>query len=569
VLPALSFEGLQALLYSAVAGLAIMVWWRGTMAIIRSQLTWRSRTAGIKAWWTVEFIVLLLLAWAIPGALQPTDWDFVLQRMAVLALWALAFLGVQWLAFTPSRRFRVALSAATALAIATVACYGIGIRLGAGFATRLSAQLDSNSGSNVSFATASAIVSRTFSRPQNAAFYAFMKRNTHLGQEVKIAQRQPGLVDRLVPTAGPKPNIFIFVIDSLRQDYLSPYNPSVDFTPEIGRFAHESVVFEHPFTRYAGTALSEPAIWTGAMLPHKQDVEAFAPINHLQQLLEVGGYESYISVDPILSRMLSPSHSITPLDRNLKFWNDLDLVPTLRELEEDLSSRVGTAPIFFYTQPQNVHTLTLARSHLGGSRREISIYEIRRMDGAFGQFLQFLRGRGLYDNSIIILTADHGESYGEYGRYGHADFLFPEVIRIPLIIHLPPRFTGMASDPAQLAFNTDITPTLYYLLGYRPVLDEEPLGRPLFTETAAELAEYQRPSYLLASSYAPVYGILDGDGRRLFISDAVNRKNYLYDLARDPEGAHNLPDPAAPGRYEGIIAEHMDRLYRFYGIRPF
>jgi arylsulfatase A-like enzyme len=320
-------------------------------------------------------------------------------------------------------------------------------------------------------------------------------------------------------------------------------------------------------------------------------------MNNLQKLLETEGYRSYISLDPILQRVVAKSSSITELDRGLqvmsdydyaiakgggdsdreknspksrKSWSTLDFVATLRELESQLDARQNKHdPVFAYTQPQNVHTLTLEQSHSGKSRREISADEVQRMDGAFGQFIEFLKSRGMYDTSIVVVTSDHGDSYGEFGRFGHADFLFPEVIRIPLIIHLPASLQNrLVYDPRSVAFSMDITPSLYYLLGHRPTTNRELFGRPLFTDTLAEQQAYRRGKYLLASSYAPVYGILGGDGDTLFIVDAVNRKNYFYNLLTDQDGVHNQVTPRIRDEYETEIRRQLTMLDALYGRAP-
>lgn len=123
--------------------------------------------------------------------------------------------------------------------------------------------------------------------------------------------------------------------------------------------------------------------------------------------------------------------------------------------------------------------------------------------------------------------------------------------------------------PAGIAFNTDITPTLYYLLDHRPILNLEPPGRPLFTFTVEEQVAYSRPNYLVASSYAPVYGILDRNGDDLYIADAVNRRNYFYNLTADSRGAHNAVTPQIRDRYERLIEDRIGNLHRYYGVRPF
>ena len=414
------------------------------------------------------------------------------------------------------------------------------------------------------------MLSRSVNNEAHADFYQFLKRNTNLSPDTAVGPADLSLVPALKPTAGQKPNIFIFVIDSLCQDYISPYNPAVDFMPEIDRFAHDSIVMQNAFTRYAGTALSEPAIWVGAMQLHKQYIEPYYPMNNLQKLLETEGYQSYISVDPILHQILRPSSSITELDKDGTFWEDLNLIPTLQELEAKMARQADpNQPIFAYTQPQNVHTLTLDRLHGSGSRRDISIREIRLMDRAFGEFVHFLKDRGLYDNSIIVLTSDHGDAYGEFGRYGHSDFLVPEVIRIPLIIHLPPRLREkVAWDPEQIAFTLDLTPSLYYLLGHRPTVNQELFGRPLFTETLAEQTPYLRSQYLIASSYAPVYGLLAKGGKSLFIVDAVNRHNYFFDLAADPKALHNHVTPRIRDDNEAEIRRQIGLIQGLYHYTP-
>ena len=82
-----------------------------------------------------------------------------------------------------------------------------------------------------------------------------------------------------------------------------------------------------------------------------------------------------------------------------------------------------------------------------------------------GGFFHYLQAKNLYDNSIIIVTADHGDATGELGRTSHSIIIFPEVMRVPLIVHLP----GGDEEEGRLRNSristlTDITPSLYYLL---------------------------------------------------------------------------------------------------------
>ena len=575
ILPTLSFDGLEADLFSVVISLALVAYVAGTAALVRRTRAENTRQVKPRrgaAWWLVAgFLGLLGAGYAIPAALQTRDWDFALQRTAVVVVWAAALAFLRWTGV--SLRGRTAKAASLlllAMAVSGYGAYKAEVSYHPGTEDDWSGILDSYAGSDLSFKTAYDVLSRSVNNEAHADFYQFLKRNTNLSPDTAVGPADLSLVPALKPTASQKPNIFIFVIDSLRQDYVSPYNPTVDFMPEIDRFAHDSIVMQNAFTRYAGTALSEPAIWVGAMQLHKQYIEPYYPMNNLQKLLETEGYQSYISVDPILHQILRPSSSITELDKDRTFWEDLNLIPTLQELEAKMARQADpNQPIFAYTQPQNVHTLTLDRLHGGGSRRDMSIREIRLMDRAFGEFIHFLKARGLYDNSIIVLTSDHGDAYGEFGRYGHSDFLVPEVIRIPLIIHLPPRLREkVAWDPEQIAFTLDLTPSLYYLLGHRPTVNQELFGRPLFTETLAEQTPYLRSQYLIASSYAPVYGLLAKGGKSLFIVDAVNRHNYFFDLAADPKALHNHVTPRIRDDNEAEIRRQIGLIQGLYHYTP-
>jgi hypothetical protein len=87
-------------------------------------------------------------------------------------------------------------------------------------------------------------------------FYDLLQRNTNIPRDVRGDPVEVNLVDALAPRVGRAPHSFMFVIDSLRQDYVSPYNPRVTFTPAIEAFARDSVVFKRAFTRYGATGLS-------------------------------------------------------------------------------------------------------------------------------------------------------------------------------------------------------------------------------------------------------------------------------------------------------------------------
>jgi arylsulfatase A-like enzyme len=277
-----------------------------------------------------------------------------------------------------------------------------------------------------------------------------------------------------------------------------------------------------------------------------------------------------------LKSILKPSANIVELDRDVD-WQNYDLVRTLSELQNRLTTTPGAEqPFFVYSQPQNIHLVSLK----GNQRRPAltknyddfepqHAFEVERIDQAFGEFVEFLKAGGLYDNSIIVLTADHGDSLGEDGHWGHGNSIYPEVIRIPLIVHLPSELQRtLVWNPTDLAFSTDITPSLYYLLGHRPVTNYQLLGRPLFTRTLEEQQAYKRDAYLVADSYGPVYGLLRDNGRSLFVADAGKNKAYVYDLTRGYGGRRVNVSDDLTSECEKLIALDLHRIQAFYKFQP-
>jgi arylsulfatase A-like enzyme len=411
--------------------------------------------------------------------------------------------------------------------------------------------------------------------PGSGAFFTFLAENTHIARSRPVSPVDIRLVENLRDTGGPKPYIFIFVIDSLRRDYLGAYNPAVNFTPAFDAFAKDSVVMQNAFTHYGGTGLSEPAIWVGGMMLHKQYVTPFQPMNTLKKLVDAEHYDAYVSKDTILETVLGPSPGIHELDAHLATMY-YDFCNTLGELTSTLKARSDSRPVFVYTQPQNIHVSVIDREGRSVPKGESFppgfdppyASRVARMDRCFGDFLAFLKKAGLYDNSIIIVTADHGDSLGERGRWGHAYTIFPEIVRVPLIFHLPPAMKArLAWDPQAVAFLSDITPSLYYLLGQRPIVENPLFGRPLFTGTLEEQRPYEQDAYLVASSYAPVYGELTQNGRYLYIVDGVSYKDYFYDLGADARGASLPVTPQVRAQQRALIKEQVQAIGRFYGLR--
>ena len=333
-------------------------------------------------------------------------------------------------------------------------------------------------------------------------------------------------------------------------------------------------MFERAFTRYGATGLSVPSIWVGGLLLHKQYVTPFAPMNALARLLEHEQYQQWVSMDNILDVILPSSGRRVPLDVGLQ--PDLRFCRTLAEIRGRLDRlTTSTEPVFVYSLPQDVHVATLARE--GATPVDGASYgrfyapyasRVRRLDACFGEFIDELKARGLFDRSIVIMTADHGDSLGEQGRMGHAYTIFPEILQVPLIVHLPTDLGGsLRADTSSPVFTTDLTPTLYALLGHPPRQPAPFFGRPLFHQATSPLPPRADPQ-VVASSYGSVYGALLDDARRLYIFDGIGLREYAY--AIDGSGAGRAMTVSNDDRERGqrAIRDTINAIARFSGYRP-
>ena len=522
-----------------------------------------------------------LTAW-LAGAAAVMDWNFLFQKLVVLTMWALGFALMAGLLRRGKRPLpirAVAVLLAPAIGVLAIRFGGmepVGQRwLGMPPEARAAAA-NRYAAYDVSFRLVYDLLGERPPAPavDMSGFFALLQNQSNIPRRVVIDPPDVHLAPEPGSFAVRKPHIFFVVIDSLRPDYLSPYNPKVSFTPGIDRFAKESTVFRHAFTHYGATGLAEPSIWTGTMMPHQQYPPGIARMNSLQKLVQAAGYNAFVGVDNILHAIDGPWPGLTELDqgRNAAMY---DVCRTLDELGGRVRSRdpSDVRPMFAYTQPQNVHIAAITRE--GGSVPAGESYpgfyaayasRVHRSDACFAAFVETLKSAGIYDDSIVILTADHGESMGEDGRWGHAYTLFPEVLQIPMIVHVPLWMAGYAVNPDLVAFNMDLTPSLYYLLGRRPTTNDPLFGRPLFTERLDEVKPYLRDQYVISSSYGPVYAALSGDGRSLYIADATAYVEFAYDVGATPGGQRRqLTDERRASGMKAIRAAIL-RLAQFARI---
>lgn len=573
---ALSFGGWDAHLYAAAMALALTLWFFSLAT------PWFEHMRGSSTLPVVPWIVLAsaaVLAVAFPYLIGGADWSGFFEGVVTVTIWIAASVCLFRLRPTRAQYSAVAVLAVLAISAATYkTLLASEIFWSSPLGStddEISMSLEAYGGNDASFQLAHHILGN--GRHEICGDLCRILREYTNVRDTQ-ARTDVKLVDQLSASSGTHPNIFVFVIDSMRPDYLGAYNPRATYTPNLDALARDGIAFHHAYTQYAGTSLSEPAIWSGAMMLHAHYVQPFSRLNSLDQMLHADHYRTIVSMDEVLRLILPADDVDVNLDTDKKLWNQFELGDTLRQAEAALDAQTDRSrPIFFYAQPKNVHQFASnpvpspTSQHWqspAGLNSRIS-YEVHWVDSCLGQFFSYLKQRGLYDNSIIIVTSDHGDATGEFGRNSHSTVIWPEVMRVPLIVHLPRKMRqSVVYDDSRISTLTDIAPTLFYLLGHRPIRQNPLYGRALFAESKEELDRYPAKDLLLASDVHAVYGILTADERYFYTTYDSPAQSYLFDLAADRNAEHNLLTPALKQRYDEEIIEHLQAIGDYYGYKP-
>ena len=163
--------------------------------------------------------------------------------------------------------------------------------------------------------------------------------------------------------------------------------------------------------------------------------------------------------------------------------------------------------------------------------KELYEAEVRFVDRAVGDFLQKMQSLGIYDDSLIVLTSDHGEEFWEHGKWGHGHTVYDELLRVPLFIKLPgSAVTGTVEStvPTQA-----LLPTVLDLCGIS--YDPQPGWPPSLASLCRREAEDRYPEPIVASNalYWEEQAALFLEGRKLIWRRHSDREEF-YDRRVDP-----------------------------------
>jgi arylsulfatase A-like enzyme len=177
---------------------------------------------------------------------------------------------------------------------------------------------------------------------------------------------------------------------------------------------------------------------------------------------------------------------------------------------------------------------TIRFAHFPQNRVEVvkDVYadSLAYVDSQIARLFQYLKDKKKWENTVVVLTGDHGQAFYEHGFASHASAIFNEVMRVPLIIRAPRLKAGFDS---RLAQHVDIAPSILGLLGMP--IHPSFQGIDLFNTNV----DPKRSIYMVAQTPdAYQYGIVRSGFKLIY--DERQREHLLFNLAIDPEEKTNI-----------------------------
>lgn len=374
------------------------------------------------------------------------------------------------------------------------------------------------------------------------------------------------------------PDVLLVTFDTTRADYLEVYGGPAA-TPNLKRLADEGWVFEQAFSPVPITLPSHSTIMTGKV-PFAHGVrdnglfELGAEQETLAERLGELGYATAASIGsfPVTSKFgIDQGFDFFDEDLNAPFEDFFgNRVVEKRRLhfDERPAGRVnepliqwlgelGNRPFFawaHYFDPHFPHTPPPPFNQIYA--HDLYAGEIAYADASLGALIETLEQSGRYDDTIIVVTADHGESRGEHNEATHSLLAYNSTLHVPLIVKPPA--SALEQAPAGSRFTTrvglvDIFPTILDWLGLD--IPEGIQGRSL-GEVAAVGPVPAKDRVIYAETLSPRISHGWGELRALFVDELKyihGPRPELFDLEEDPKELRDLTAERA---------EDQDRLKR-------
>jgi arylsulfatase A-like enzyme len=371
-----------------------------------------------------------------------------------------------------------------------------------------------------------------------------------------------------------RPNVIVYLIDTLRRDRLGSYGYDRPTSPEIDEFAAEATFFANSHGQSSWTKPTVASLFTGVW-PPKHGATGWkhrlpASFETLAERLQQAGWSTAGFVTNVNA---GRAFGIAQGFDTLWYQRKVDAAAVNGEVFTWLDNVDRSRPFFLY-----VHTMD---PHAGYKPREpyrsafapnadqmpswkprwkwpienapifSDLYdaEVAQNDAAFGELLDRLRQFDLYEDSLVIFLSDHGEEFREHGGWRHNRRLFSETLDVPLVIKFPGQKEAKRSDlPVS---HVDVLPTVLDVVGL-PAFEAadgqsltSPVSRPIF-------------SHLRVGRYPLQYSVIRGQWK-LIRTHKNGPKIQLFNLEADPGEARNLASelPVRAAAMEALLEQQL------------
>lgn len=368
--------------------------------------------------------------------------------------------------------------------------------------------------------------------------------------EIRLETKSGGfwVSDPVITNGTDRPNVIVIFIDALRADHLSCYGYPRSTTPTIDDLAAKGTLFENHYAASSWTTSSMATFFTG-LYPRQHGCIDFGSLSlpseyeTTAELFQRAGYRTFgISANPLLSVKTDFSQGFDVFDescfgKNLYGSGECITDSALDEVNND-------TPLFFFIHYYDAHLPYIApppylfkfRNGIAGETKggiiqfNINRYDesIEYCDAQIARLLAGLEKKGLLRNSIVIISADHGEEMADHGRFNHGFSVYEEVTHIPLI--MSGRGIASGARVANLTSTVDMFAAILAFAGIEAKLPQS--GRNIFP---------------IDDDYKREWTISDMQDKIAFrtpeyklIVDTALRKKMLFDPASDPGDQHDI-----------------------------
>jgi arylsulfatase A-like enzyme len=360
-----------------------------------------------------------------------------------------------------------------------------------------------------------------------------------------------------------RPNVVVVLVDTLRADHLPTYGYPRATAPFLDSLARDGVVFENAWSTSSWTAPAAASLFT-SLYPQEHGV-----VHGLDRRADgaPGGDRRLVNRIPdgeqTLAEMFKAAGYRTlgvsdnaHVSRETGFHQGFDefesatgaTAERLHKWVRDHRAQMAAGPYFLYVHYVEPHEPYLPRdpwySEFARDGRAhpthakyVDAYdsEIRSLDDGLARLY---RACGWADDTVVIVTSDHGEEFGDHGGGGHAHSLYSEVLRVPLLVHgLPGAVARRIDEPVSLV---DVLPTLRELAG--GAADPRAEGVSLLGLLRGGGQGFDRSlfAHLVQFETGRVWeATLAGEWKRIRLRPGAPQ---LYNLADDPHETRDLSE---------------------------